>query len=101
LSPDYVVDSDPEKDEKDPKEDPAYYHADRENNEMMNHLMMTTMMMMLRRMRRTRRRRRSTQLRPTLLMYLQMILSPQAENTKAFETNESASTPSTIFTTTT
>nr|GEW43442.1 hypothetical protein [Tanacetum cinerariifolium] len=29
LSPDYVIDSDPEKDEKDPKEDPAYYHADR------------------------------------------------------------------------
>nr|GFC59778.1 hypothetical protein [Tanacetum cinerariifolium] len=33
LSPDYVVDSDLEKDEKDPKEDPAYYPADRENNE--------------------------------------------------------------------
>nr|GFB40479.1 hypothetical protein [Tanacetum cinerariifolium] len=32
LSPDYVVDSDPEKDEKDPKEDPADYHADRRNN---------------------------------------------------------------------
>nr|GFC98486.1 hypothetical protein [Tanacetum cinerariifolium] len=32
LSPGYVVDSDPEKDEKDPKEDPAYYHADRGNN---------------------------------------------------------------------
>nr|GEW70928.1 hypothetical protein [Tanacetum cinerariifolium] len=30
LSPDYVVNS---KDEKDPKEDPAYYHADRGNNE--------------------------------------------------------------------
>nr|GFA06985.1 hypothetical protein [Tanacetum cinerariifolium] len=29
----YVVDSDPEKDEKDPKEDPAYYHADRGNND--------------------------------------------------------------------
>nr|GFB58579.1 hypothetical protein [Tanacetum cinerariifolium] len=29
LSLGYVVDSDPEKDEKDPKEDPAYYHADR------------------------------------------------------------------------
>nr|GFC18277.1 hypothetical protein [Tanacetum cinerariifolium] len=26
-----VVDSDPEKDEKDPKEDPAYYPADRGN----------------------------------------------------------------------
>nr|GFC17014.1 hypothetical protein [Tanacetum cinerariifolium] len=58
------------------------------------------MMMMLRRKRRTRRRR-STQLRPTLLMYRHMILSPQAENTEAFETDESASTPSTIFTTTT
>nr|GEV62981.1 hypothetical protein [Tanacetum cinerariifolium] len=37
----------------------------------------------------------------TLLLYLQMILSPQAENTEAFETDESASMPSTIFTTTT
>nr|GFD26818.1 hypothetical protein [Tanacetum cinerariifolium] len=63
---------------------------------MMNHLMMTTMMMMLRRMRRTKRRRK-TQLQPTLLMYRQMILSPQDENTKAFETDESASTPSTIL----
>nr|GFD61448.1 hypothetical protein [Tanacetum cinerariifolium] len=27
LSPGYVVDSDPKKDEKDPKEDPAYYPA--------------------------------------------------------------------------
>nr|GEY51361.1 hypothetical protein [Tanacetum cinerariifolium] len=33
LSLGYVVDSDPEKDEKDPKEDPAYYHADRGNND--------------------------------------------------------------------
>nr|GEW59450.1 reverse transcriptase domain-containing protein [Tanacetum cinerariifolium] len=33
LSPGYIVDSDPKKDEKDPKEDPAYYHADRGNNE--------------------------------------------------------------------
>nr|GFA47891.1 hypothetical protein [Tanacetum cinerariifolium] len=33
LSPGYVVDSDLEKDEKDPKEDPAYYHADRGNND--------------------------------------------------------------------
>nr|GFD48936.1 hypothetical protein [Tanacetum cinerariifolium] len=33
LSPSYVVDSDPEKDEKDPKEDHAYYPADRGNNE--------------------------------------------------------------------
>nr|GFD63329.1 hypothetical protein [Tanacetum cinerariifolium] len=32
-SPAYVVDSDPEKDEKDPKEDPAYYPADRGNND--------------------------------------------------------------------
>nr|GEV22811.1 hypothetical protein [Tanacetum cinerariifolium] len=30
LSPDYVVNP---TDEKDPKEDPAYYHADRGNNE--------------------------------------------------------------------
>nr|GFB02000.1 hypothetical protein [Tanacetum cinerariifolium] len=29
----YVVDSNPEKDEKDPKEDPADYPADRGNNE--------------------------------------------------------------------
>nr|GFD58592.1 hypothetical protein [Tanacetum cinerariifolium] len=33
LSPDYVVDSDPEKDEKDPKEDPAEYPVDRGNND--------------------------------------------------------------------
>nr|GEZ11470.1 hypothetical protein [Tanacetum cinerariifolium] len=33
LSPGYVVDSDPEKDEKDPKEDPAYNHADGGNND--------------------------------------------------------------------
>nr|GEY06579.1 hypothetical protein [Tanacetum cinerariifolium] len=33
LSPGYVVDSDPEKDEKDPQEDPAYYPADRGNND--------------------------------------------------------------------
>nr|GFA59776.1 hypothetical protein [Tanacetum cinerariifolium] len=33
LSPDYVVDSDPKKDEKDPKKDPAYYPADRGNND--------------------------------------------------------------------
>nr|GFB50563.1 reverse transcriptase domain-containing protein [Tanacetum cinerariifolium] len=33
LSPGYVVDSDPEKDEKDPKEDPADYLADRGDND--------------------------------------------------------------------
>nr|GFD63677.1 hypothetical protein [Tanacetum cinerariifolium] len=33
LSPGYVVDFDLEKDEKDPKEDPAYYPADRGNND--------------------------------------------------------------------
>nr|GEZ98626.1 integrase, catalytic region, zinc finger, CCHC-type, peptidase aspartic, catalytic [Tanacetum cinerariifolium] len=33
LSPGYVVDSDPEKDEKDLKENPADYHADRGNND--------------------------------------------------------------------
>nr|GEX52587.1 hypothetical protein [Tanacetum cinerariifolium] len=33
LSPGYVVDSDPEKDEKDHKEDPAYYPADRGDND--------------------------------------------------------------------
>nr|GFA73142.1 hypothetical protein [Tanacetum cinerariifolium] len=32
LSPGYVVDSDPKKDENDPKEDPADYPADRGNN---------------------------------------------------------------------
>nr|GFD59156.1 hypothetical protein [Tanacetum cinerariifolium] len=31
--PGYVVDSYPEKDEKDPKEDPAYYPADRGGND--------------------------------------------------------------------
>nr|GFA52447.1 hypothetical protein [Tanacetum cinerariifolium] len=33
LSPDYVVNSDPEKDVKDPKEDPAYYPADKGDND--------------------------------------------------------------------
>nr|GFC08699.1 hypothetical protein [Tanacetum cinerariifolium] len=33
LSSGYVVDSDPEKDEKDSKEDPADYPADRGNND--------------------------------------------------------------------
>nr|GFD49393.1 hypothetical protein [Tanacetum cinerariifolium] len=33
LSLGYVVDSDPKKDEKVPKEDLAYYPADRENND--------------------------------------------------------------------
>nr|GEY75169.1 hypothetical protein [Tanacetum cinerariifolium] len=33
LSPGYVVDSNPEKDEKDPKEDPADYPTNRENND--------------------------------------------------------------------
>nr|GFC48539.1 hypothetical protein [Tanacetum cinerariifolium] len=33
LSPGYVVDFDPEKDEKDPEEDPVDYHADRGNND--------------------------------------------------------------------
>nr|GFB54784.1 hypothetical protein [Tanacetum cinerariifolium] len=33
LSPDYVVDFDPQMDEKDPKEDHAYYPADRGNND--------------------------------------------------------------------
>nr|GFB03527.1 hypothetical protein [Tanacetum cinerariifolium] len=31
--PGYIVDSDPEKDEKDPKEGPADYPADRGNND--------------------------------------------------------------------
>nr|GFB40712.1 hypothetical protein [Tanacetum cinerariifolium] len=101
LSPGYVVDSDLEKDEKDPKWILLTIMPIEEIMMMMSHLMMMMMMlMMLRRTRRTRRRR-STWLWPTLLMYLQIILSPQAENTEAFETDESASTPSTIFTTTT
>nr|GFD25209.1 hypothetical protein [Tanacetum cinerariifolium] len=33
LSLGYVVDSDPEKDEEDPKEDPAYYLTDRGDND--------------------------------------------------------------------
>nr|GEY89170.1 reverse transcriptase domain-containing protein [Tanacetum cinerariifolium] len=93
LSPGYIVDSDPEKDEKDPKEDPVDrgnndedessnddddddddVEKDEEDKEEEEHLASTDP-----------------------LMYLQMILSPQAENTKAFETYESASTPSTIF----
>ncbi|GJQ98399.1 putative reverse transcriptase domain-containing protein [Tanacetum coccineum] len=54
---------------------------------------MTTMMMMLIKDEEDRRRR-STKLRLTLsACNLQMILSPQAKNTEAFETDESASTP--------
>nr|GFB81377.1 hypothetical protein [Tanacetum cinerariifolium] len=37
LSPDYIVDSDPKKDEKDPKEDPADY-PDEEDKEEEEHL---------------------------------------------------------------
>nr|GFD64006.1 hypothetical protein [Tanacetum cinerariifolium] len=33
LSPGYVADSDLEKDEKDPKKDPAYYPANRGDND--------------------------------------------------------------------
>nr|GFC98981.1 hypothetical protein [Tanacetum cinerariifolium] len=33
LSPGYVVDFDPKKDEKEPNEDPAYYPVDRGNND--------------------------------------------------------------------
>nr|GFC19623.1 hypothetical protein [Tanacetum cinerariifolium] len=33
LSPSYVVNSDPNKDKKDPELDPAYYPADRGNND--------------------------------------------------------------------
>nr|GFA21492.1 hypothetical protein [Tanacetum cinerariifolium] len=96
----YVVDSDPKKDEKDPKEDHADYPVDRGNNdedessndddddddvekdeedkEEEEHLALAD---------------------PSDVST--MILSPQAKNTEAFETDESASTPSTIFTTTT
>nr|GFB59955.1 hypothetical protein [Tanacetum cinerariifolium] len=38
LSPDYVVDSDLEKEEKDPKEDPAYYPVDRGDNDDDDHV---------------------------------------------------------------
>nr|GFD23551.1 hypothetical protein [Tanacetum cinerariifolium] len=97
LSPGYVVNFE---DEKDPKEDPADYPADRgdndddesfdddessndddddddvekddEDKEKEEYLASAD---------------------PS--MYLQMILSPQAENTEAFKTDESASTPST------
>nr|GEZ27237.1 hypothetical protein [Tanacetum cinerariifolium] len=87
-------------DEKDLKEDPAYYPADRgdndddessnddeddddvekdeEDKEEEDHLASAD---------------------PSDV--LQMIFSPQAVNIEAFETDESASTPSTIFTTTT
>nr|GFB98254.1 hypothetical protein [Tanacetum cinerariifolium] len=76
LSPGYVVDSDLEKDEKDPEEDPADYPADRGDND-------------------------DDESSNDDDDDDDMILSPQAENTEAFETDESASTPSTISTTTT
>nr|GFA91688.1 hypothetical protein [Tanacetum cinerariifolium] len=50
LSLGYVVDSDPEKDEKDPKRILLTILSIKEIKMMMSHLMMTTMMMMLRRM---------------------------------------------------
>nr|GEW14505.1 hypothetical protein [Tanacetum cinerariifolium] len=77
LSPGYVVHSDPEEDEEDPRRILLTILPMEET------MMMMTMMML----KRTRRRR-STKLRLTLLPYLQMILSPQAENTKAFKTDE-------------
>nr|GFC06643.1 hypothetical protein [Tanacetum cinerariifolium] len=76
LSSGYVVDFDPEKDEKDPKEDPADYPANRRNND-------------------------ADESSNDDDDDDDMILSTQAENTEAFETDESASTPSTNFTTTT
>nr|GFC97199.1 hypothetical protein [Tanacetum cinerariifolium] len=100
LSPSCVVDFDLEKDEKDPKEDPADYPADRRDNyddESSNDDDDDDDV----EKDEEDKEEEELQLRPTLLMYLQMILSLQAENTKAFETDESASTPSTIFTTTT
>nr|GFB29350.1 hypothetical protein [Tanacetum cinerariifolium] len=57
LSPGYVVDFDPEKDEKDLRRILLTILPIEEIMMMMNHLKMTTMMMMLRRIRRTRRRR--------------------------------------------
>ncbi|GJU13509.1 reverse transcriptase domain-containing protein [Tanacetum coccineum] len=70
LSPGYISDSDPEEDEEDPEEDPADYPAaggDNDNNESSDDDNDDD----------------------------DMILSPQAENTEAFETEESASTPPT------
>ncbi|GJS03280.1 putative reverse transcriptase domain-containing protein [Tanacetum coccineum] len=63
---------------------------------IMSHLMMMTMMMMLRRMRKNEEEEEapSSDL-PFSYCYLQMIMSPQAENTEAFETDKSASTPPT------
>nr|GEY75194.1 hypothetical protein [Tanacetum cinerariifolium] len=100
LSPGYVVNSDPEKDEKDPKEDPAYYHVgrgDNDNDESSNDDNDDDDVE-----KDEEVKEEEEHLAPAdPLMYLQTILSPQAENTEAFETDESASTPSTIFTATT
>nr|GEZ85234.1 retrovirus-related Pol polyprotein from transposon TNT 1-94 [Tanacetum cinerariifolium] len=68
LSPGYVVDSDLEKDAKDLKEDPADYPVDRGDND-------------------------DDESSNDNDDDDDMILSSQAENTEAFETNESASTP--------
>ncbi|GJW78659.1 hybrid signal transduction histidine kinase M [Tanacetum coccineum] len=95
LSPGYIADFDPEEDEEDPEEDPADHPVDggdnddnessddddddddvvkdEEDEEEEEHLA-----------------------RPTLLLYLYMILSPQAKDTKAIKTDESASTPPTF-----
>nr|GEW99354.1 hypothetical protein [Tanacetum cinerariifolium] len=59
LSPGYFVDSDREKDEKDPKEDPADYPADRGNNDDDESPNDDEDDDDVRRMRRTRRRRRT------------------------------------------
>ncbi|GJR62409.1 reverse transcriptase domain-containing protein [Tanacetum coccineum] len=100
LSPGYIADFDPEEDEEDPKENPADYPADggdNDDNESSNdddddddvekdeedeeeeeYLALLYLMM-------------------TPLLYLQMILSPQAEDTEAVKTDESASTPPTPY----
>ncbi|GJW77547.1 hypothetical protein Tco_0139229 [Tanacetum coccineum] len=94
LSSGYIVDFDPKKDKEDPEDDPTNHHVnggdnndnessddddddddvvkDDEDKEEEEHLAW-----------------------PTLLLYLYMILFPQAKDTEAFETNESASTPPT------
>nr|GFB65565.1 hypothetical protein [Tanacetum cinerariifolium] len=82
-------------DEKDPKEDPADYPADRGNNdddESSNDDDDDDDVE-----KDEEDKEEEEHLAPAVLMYLHKILSPQAENTEAFKTDESASTPSTIL----
>nr|GFC00430.1 hypothetical protein [Tanacetum cinerariifolium] len=100
LSPGYVVDSDLKKEEKDPKEDPADYPADRGDNNDDDELSNDDDDDDVEKDEEDKEE--EEHLAPADPSDVSTdYLVPQAENTEAFKTDESASTPSTIFTTTT